>query len=178
MKFPIAQFLSPCLNSFRPVCLAVVPAFRPILGIPRKEGEGYCRSSIRGNPKNLGGPSSARFAEGTPSMTCRRRLAGCCRIRTDSAATPLRASRFGNLPCPTANAIPFKWTFDAWGRASSSQSLTGKAISTELSAWRLESRALPPDCSPRRRPAPAAFTGTDSPKQAQFNLNESSDLFP
>jgi hypothetical protein len=70
MKFPTTQFLSPCLHSFRPVCLPVVPAFRRITGIPRREGEGYRRSSVRGHHMNLGGPSSARFAEGTPSMTC------------------------------------------------------------------------------------------------------------
>lgn len=70
MKFPIAHFLLPCLHSFRPVCLAAVPALLRIMGIPRREGEGYCRSSIRGNPMNLGGSFSARFAEGTPSMTC------------------------------------------------------------------------------------------------------------
>ena len=69
MRFPIARFLSPCLRSFMPVCLAVVAAFRRIMGITRREGEGYCGSSIRGKHMNLCGPSSARIAEGRQSTT-------------------------------------------------------------------------------------------------------------
>jgi hypothetical protein len=52
-----------------PVCLAVVAAFQRIMGITRREGEGYCGSSIRGKHMNLGGPSSARLAEGRHSTT-------------------------------------------------------------------------------------------------------------
>ncbi len=70
MKVPIARFLSPCLHSFKPVCLAVIAALRRITGIARREGKGYCSSSIHGNYMKLGGPSSARYAEGSLSMTC------------------------------------------------------------------------------------------------------------
>lgn len=69
MKFPIARFLSPCLRSFMPVFLAVDAAFRRIMGIIQREGEGYCGSSIRGKHMNLGGPSSGRLAEGRQSTT-------------------------------------------------------------------------------------------------------------
>jgi len=67
--------------------------------------------------------------------TCRRQtlddlvtLAGRCGIRTDSTATQPRASPSGNLPCPTANAITFKWAFDAWVSASSPSHSSGSRL--------------------------------------------------
>ena len=43
-------------------------AFGRIMGITRRECEGYCGPSIRGNHMNLGGPSAAGFADGLGSV--------------------------------------------------------------------------------------------------------------
>jgi hypothetical protein len=46
-------------------------------------------------------------------------------------------------------------------QAPKRKSMDGGRIAIEVSAWRLESRALPPDWGPRRLPVPAAFSGSN-----------------
>ena len=50
--------------------------FRCVVGLPRGQRQGYGRSSIRGNPMNFGGPTTAGLANRLESVflrhPCRR----------------------------------------------------------------------------------------------------------
>src|SRR5258708_3569881 len=61
--------------------------FGSIVGMAGRQGEGYGRSSIRGNQMNLGVPSAARLADGLRSVFFRAPVpSGCTLIEVESSA--------------------------------------------------------------------------------------------
>src|SRR5258707_13166717 len=63
------------------------PTFGSILRMAGRQGEGYGRSSIRGNQMNLGVPSAARLADGLRSVFFRAPdPSGCTLIEVESSA--------------------------------------------------------------------------------------------
>ena len=76
-------------------------SFGRIMGVAGGQGEGYGRSSIRGNQMNLGVPSAARLADGLGSVFFRAPVpSGCTLIEVESRA---KASILMRTICSVCN---------------------------------------------------------------------------
>src|SRR5258708_37440924 len=83
-----------------------LPSLGCIMGIARRQSEGYGRSSIRGNHMNLGVPSAPGLADGLWSVFFRAPVpSGCTLIELESKDTASRLIRTIRSTCNCAHSL-------------------------------------------------------------------------